>query len=224
MSSKCKCSTSTSIGKKQIMGVTGLLLCGFLVSHLIGNLTMLVSADAFNKYSHTLISNPLIFPAEIILTLIFLSHIVMGFKVTIENKIARPIGYHMYKKSGRGGTFASTSMPVTGVIALVFLVSHILGLKYGTQYTTVVGGVEMRDLYRTTVEYFQDMTHVIAYIISVVALGIHVSHGFWSAFQSLGLNHPKYMPKIQCASKLFGLVVAIGFSIFPIFCYLQGGH
>ncbi len=224
MSSKCKCSTSTSIGKKQIMGVTGLLLCGFLVSHLLGNLTMLVGADAFNKYSHTLISNPLIYVAEAILVMLFLSHILMGLKVTIENKKARPIPYHTYTKSGRGGTFASTTMPATGMIALVFLVIHILGLKYGTQYTTVVGGVEMRDIYKTTMEYFQSLPHVLGYIIAVVALGIHVSHGFWSAFQSLGLNHPKYMPKIQIASRVFGLVVALGFSIFPIFCYLQGGH
>jgi succinate dehydrogenase / fumarate reductase cytochrome b subunit len=115
-------------------------------------------------------------------------------------------------------------MPYTGMIALVFLVFHILGLKFGTHYTTMVGGVEMRDIYKTTVEYFADMTHVICYIIAVVALGIHTSHGFWSAFQSLGLNHPKYMPKIQCASTLFGIFIAFGFSIFPIYCYLQGGH
>ncbi|MBP9680251.1 MAG: succinate dehydrogenase cytochrome b subunit [Bacteriovorax sp.] len=224
MSSKCKCSTSTSIGKKQIMGVTGLLLCGFLVAHLLGNLTLLVSSDVFNKYSHTLTSNPLIYGAEAVLLLIFLSHIFMAVRLIIENKKARPIPYHTYKKSGRGGTFASSTMPLTGLIALVFLVIHILGLKYGTHYTTTVGGVEMRDIYKTTVEYFADPIHVFGYLVAVVALGIHTSHGFWSAFQSLGLNHPKYMPKIQCASKAFGLFVAIGFSIFPLFCYFQGGH
>lgn len=224
-SSSCKkCATSTSIGKKQIMGVTGLLLCGFLVSHFLGNLTLLVGPDAFNKYSHTLTSNPLIYGAEFILVALFLSHIVMAFRLVIENKKARPVPYHMYTKSGRGGTFASTSMPFTGLIALVFLVFHILGLKYGTVYTTTVGGVEMRDIYRTTIEYFQDPIHVLGYVIAMVALGLHTSHGFWSAFQSLGLNHPKYMPKIQCASKLFGLFVAIGFSGLAIFCYIKGGH
>jgi succinate dehydrogenase / fumarate reductase cytochrome b subunit len=226
MSSSCskKCATSTSIGKKQIMGVTGLLLCGFLVSHLLGNLTLLVGPDAFNKYSHTLTSNPLIYGAEFILAVLFLSHIVMAFRLVIENKRARPVGYYMYKKSGRGGTLASSSMPWTGLIALVFLCFHITGLKFGTQYTTTVGGVEMRDLYRTTVEYFQDPLHVAGYIVAMVALGFHTSHGFWSAFQSLGLNHPKYMPKIQRISQLFGLVVAIGFSGLAIFCYIKGGH
>ena len=225
MSSSCKkCATSTSIGKKQIMGVTGLLLCGFLVSHLAGNLTLLAGPDAFNKYSHTLTSNPLIYGAEFILAVIFIAHIVMAFRLGIENNRAIPVGYYMYKKSGRGGTFASATMQYSGVIALVFLVFHITGLKFGTQYTTSVGGVEMRDLYRTTIEYFQDPIHVLGYIIAMVTLGIHTSHGFWSAFQSLGLNHPKYMPKIQCVSKLFGLVVAIGFSGLAIFCYIKGGH
>ncbi len=224
-SSSCKkCATSTSIGKKQIMGVTGLLLCGFLISHLLGNLTLLVGPDAFNKYSHTLTSNPLIYGAEFILAAIFLSHIVMAIRLIIENRAARPVKYHMYKKSGRGGTLASSTMPFTGLIALVFLVFHICGLKFGTVYSTNVGGVEMRDLYRTTIEYFQDPLHVLGYIVAMVALGFHTSHGFWSAFQSLGLNHPKYMPKIQCLSKLFGLVVAIGFSGLAIFCFIKGGH
>jgi len=223
MSSKGTCALHTSVGKKQIMGVTGLLLCGFLLTHFLGNLTLFVGSDAFNKYSHTLTSNPLIYLAEVGLLALFVSHIVMAIKLTMENKAARPVGYYMREASGRGSTLASSTMPYTGMIALIFLVVHIVGLKFGTHYTTVVNGVEMRDIYRTTMEYFQDITHVGGYIIAVVALGIHVSHGFWSAFQSLGLNHPKYMPKIQLVSRLFGLLVAVGFSSFPIFCYLQGG-
>lgn len=224
MSCKSKCSGPSSIGKKQIMGVTGLLLCGFLLTHLIGNFTLFVGPDAFNKYSHTLTSNPLIYFAEAVLVGIFMSHILMAIKLIIENKKARPVAYYMRTTSGRGATFASSTMPYTGMIALIFLVIHILGLKYGTHYTTIVGGVEMRDIYRTTIEYFQDPLHVGGYLVAMIALGIHTSHGFWSAFQSLGFNHPKYMPKIICTSKLFGFVVAVGFSSFPIFCYLQGGN
>jgi succinate dehydrogenase / fumarate reductase cytochrome b subunit len=115
-------------------------------------------------------------------------------------------------------------MPYTGMIALIFLVFHILGLKFGTQYTTIANGVEMRDIYKTTIEYFQEPLHIAGYITAMIALGFHTAHGLWSAFQTLGLNHPKYMPKIQCFSKLYGCFIAIGFSIFPIFCYFQGGH
>ena len=225
MSSKCtSCSPLSSIGKKQIMGVTGLLLCGFVLTHLLGNLTLFVGSDAFNKYSHTLTSNPLIYLAEAGLVLIFLAHLFMAIKLTIENKKARPIEYYSRTKSGRGSTLASSSMIYSGIITFVFLIIHITGLKYGTHYDTNVGGVEMRDIYKTTIEYFQDLTHVGIYLVAVITLGIHVSHGFWSAFQSLGLNHPKYMPKLHLASKLFGLLVAVGFSTLAIFCHLQGGH
>jgi succinate dehydrogenase / fumarate reductase cytochrome b subunit len=223
MTSK-KCSTSTSIGKKQIMGVTGLLLCGFVLTHLLGNLTLFVGSDAFNKYSHALTSNPLIYLAEAGLLAIFLAHLGMAIKLTLENRAARPIAYHTYKKSGRGGTFASATMAYSGIITLVFLCIHITGLKFGTHYDTNIGGIEMRDIYRTTIEYFADPIHVLIYLIAVITLGIHVSHGLWSAFQSMGWNHPKYMPKIQCASKLFGLVVAVGFSALAVFCYTKGGH
>ena len=224
MSSKSKCSALSSIGQKQIMAVTGLLLCGFLVTHMLGNFTMFIGSDAFNKYSHALTSNPLIYLAEVALASLFVAHIAMAFRVIIANKKARPIEYYAYQKSGRGGTFASSTMAYSGVIALVFLVFHILGLKFGTHYSTVVGGVEMRDIYKTTVEYFQSSLHVLGYLIAIIALGVHTSHGFWSAFQSLGLNHPKYMPKIELLSTLFGFFIAIGFSAFPIFCYYQGGH
>jgi succinate dehydrogenase / fumarate reductase cytochrome b subunit len=223
MSSESKCSPLSSVTKKQIMGVTGLLLCGFLLSHLAGNFLLFVGPDAFNKYSHTLVSNPLIYVAEFVLLGLFLSHMFMAFKLTLENKKARPVPYYSRIVSGRGSTFASSTMPYTGLVALVFLVFHILSLKYGPVYSTTIGGVEMRDIYKTTIEYFANPIHVAAYIIAMVSLGIHTTHGFWSAFQSLGFNHPKYMPKIRFFSRVYGLIVMIGFSILPIYCYLQGG-
>lgn len=213
---------SSSVVKKQIMAGTGLLLCGFLLSHLAGNLLLFLGPDAFNKYSHALVSNPAIYLAEVLLGLLFLSHMLMAFKLTLENKRARPEQYYMRKTSGRGATIASSTMPYTGLIALVFLIIHIQGLKFGTHYTTNVGGVEMRDIYKTTIEYFQNPLHVVGYVIAVVSLGLHVSHGFWSAFQSLGLNHKKYMPKIKIFSCLYGILVAVGFSSLPVYCYFLG--
>lgn len=223
--SPCACSCKlSSIGKKQVMGVTGLMLCGFLLTHMLGNFLIFKGPDAFNAYSHALISNPLIGVAEVILTLIFLSHIAMAVKLTRENKMARPIEYHSRKLSGRGATFASSTMIYTGMITFVFLIFHILGLKYGTVYTVELHGAEVRDIYRTTVEYFASPLHVAGYILAIVSLGIHVSHGFWSAFQSLGLNHPKYMPKIKMFSKCFGIVVILAYSAFPLFCFFKGGY
>jgi succinate dehydrogenase / fumarate reductase cytochrome b subunit len=210
--------------KKQVMGATGLMLCGFLFTHMLGNFLIFKGADAFNAYSHALISNPLIGVAELILTLIFLTHIGMAIKLVRENKLARPIEYHSRKMSGRGANFASSTMPYTGMITLVFLIFHILGLKYGTVYSTNVHGIEMRDIYKTTVEYFQSPLHLAGYLVAIISLGIHVSHGFWSAFQSLGLNHPKYMPKIKILSRIYGLVIILAYCSFPLFCFFQGGY
>ena len=225
MSSKSSSSFFNSVVKKQFMGISGLLLCGFVLTHLLGNLTIFFGPAAFNKYAFTLTSNPLIYLAEAGLMAIFLVHIFFAVQLVIENKRARPIPYAFSRKhSGRGATLASSTMPLTGALTLIFLVLHIRGLKFGTHYDTEVNGIIMRDMYRTTVEYFQDPLHVFLYVVAVSSLGLHVSHGFWSAFQSLGLNHPKYMPKLKCAALGFGILTAVGFSSLAIFCYLQGGR
>jgi len=225
MSSKSSSSFFNSVVKKQFMGISGLLLCGFVIAHLLGNLTLFIGPDAFNKYGYTLTSNPLIYAAEAGLMAIFLVHLVLAVQLVIENRRARPIPYaYSRKHSGRGATLASSTMPITGALTLIFLVLHIRGLKFGTHYETEVNGIVMRDLYKTTIEYFQDPLHVLFYVVAVCSLGLHVSHGFWSAFQSLGLNHPKYMPKIKCAAWAFGIVTAVGFSSLAIFSYFQGGR
>lgn len=214
---------TSSIMKKQVMGVTGLLLCGFLLSHLAGNCLIFVGDSAFNHYAHTLMSNPLIYGAEAILAIIFLSHICLAIRLIIENKCARPTNYYMKQKTGRGATFASSTMHWTGPIILIFLVIHLLNFKFGPVYQKSYDGVEMRDLYRTVIEYFQSPINVLWYIFAMVALGIHVSHGFWSAFQSIGFNHPKYNALLKTLSKLYALVIAAGYIALPIYCYLQGG-
>ena len=224
MSSRLKTFISKSIAKKQVMGITGLMLCGFLVTHLAGNLLIFVGADAFNQYAHALVSNPFIYVAEAGLALIFLTHIALAVRLSYENNKARPQKYYMKRHTGRGATFASASMPYTGILALIFTVIHILNFKFGPVYDTTVDGVAMRDLYRTVIEYFQSPLHILWYVFALLAIGVHVSHGFWSAFQSLGFNHPRYTPGLQIFSKLFGVLITIGFSALPIYCYFQGGR
>jgi succinate dehydrogenase / fumarate reductase, cytochrome b subunit len=204
--------------------VTGLMLCGFLVTHLAGNCLIYVGAQSFNTYAHTLITNPFIYVAEAVLALIFLSHIGMAMKLTLENKQARPDGYYMKASTGRGATFASSTMPYTGLIILAFLIWHLVAIKFGPEYTATYEGVAMRDLHRLLLEYFSEPLHVGLYVFCMVALGIHVSHGFWSAFQSLGFNHPRYNCGISIISKIFALVMTVGYSALPIWCYLQGGY
>lgn len=215
---------NSSIMKKQIMGVTGLLLCGFLASHLAGNLLIYVGDRAFNSYGHALITNPLIYLAEAILLAIFVTHLALAIRLTIENKRARPVAYAVKKPTGRGSTFASSTMPYTGLIILVFLVFHILHFKFGPVYKMTYDGVEMRDLYRLIIEYFRQPLAVVWYIFGMVSVGLHVSHGLWSAFQSLGVNHPKYNKYIKIISKIYAVIITLGYSSLPIYCFLQGGR
>jgi succinate dehydrogenase / fumarate reductase cytochrome b subunit len=215
---------STSIVKKQKVAATGLLLCGFLLTHLLGNLLVLVGPEAFNTYAYKLTSNPLIYLAEAVLLGIFLVHLYNAARVTIENKRARPQSYAMRRWTGEGANIASSSMPYTGLVILAFVIWHICGLKFGTHYDVEYQGVMMRDLYRLMIEYFAVPYNVAGYIIGVSAVGLHVSHGLWSAFQSFGFNHPKYNCTLRCASIGFGILVALGFSSLPIYCYLKGGQ
>lgn len=224
MSGRLRQYLCSSIIKKQMMGVTGLLLCGFLVSHLIGNLLILYSASVFNHYAHALITNPLLYPAEAILALIFLSHIFMAIKLTIENHQARPDKYYVKSKTGAGATFASSTMPYTGFIILVFMIKHLLDFKFGPLFEVTYNEVVMRDIHQTVLLHFENPLNVCWYIFAMICLGIHVSHGFWSAFQSIGFDHPKYNCCIKCASKVFAIIVTIGYSTIPIWSYLQGGN
>ncbi len=112
---------SSTIGKKQVVAVTGLLLCGFLVAHLLGNFLLFAGPDAFNTYSHRLTSTSLIYFAEAGLTLIFLGHLYLAMRVTYQNKVARPISYYKKSKTGEGANFFSRSMPYTGFIMLIFM-------------------------------------------------------------------------------------------------------
>jgi len=215
---------SSSIIKKQIMGVTGLLLCGFLISHMLGNLLIIVGAEAFNHYAHALITNPLLYPAEAILAAIFLVHIFLAIKLTIENHQARPQKYFNKSKTGRGATFASSTMPYTGLIILIFLVKHLLDFKFGPVIEATYAGITMRDLHQIVLDHFANPLNVAWYVFVMICLGIHVSHGFWSAFQSLGFNHPKYNCALKCGAQAFAIIIALGYSTIAIWSYLQGGN
>lgn len=211
----------SSIGKKQIMAVTGAGLIGFALTHLLGNLLIFLGPDKFNLYAYTLTSNPLIYLAEAILLSLFLGHIVIALVVNIQNRSARSQSYYKKTRTGRGETIASKTMPLTGIILLVFLVLHLINFKYGTDYLTTVDGVEMRDLYRLVVEYFANPLYVAWYVFAMISFGLHTSHGFWSMTQTWGFDHPKYNSIVKCLSNAYGVLVAAGFSSLAIYCYFQ---
>lgn len=212
----------SSIGRKQLVAITGLLLCGFLVSHLSGNLLLMVSSDAFNLYAHKLASlGGLLYVLEGGLAFVFMLHLGLALKLNLENLGSR--GKYAKKSwTGRGTNFMSATMPWTGLILLVFLILHLMNLKFGSYYMTVVDGVEMRDLTRTTMEYFQSLGNTIWYVVAMTAAALHTAHGFASAFQSMGWNHAKYFKNVKRLGYLYAIVIAGGFALLSVWCHLKG--
>lgn len=212
---------SSTIGKKQVVAVSGLLLCGFLVAHLLGNLLLFAGPDAFNQYAYRLTSTPLIYAAEAILSLIFIGHLYLAMSLTYQNKMARPEKYFKKSKTGKGANFFSRSMPYTGLIMLVFIVTHLMHFKYGTYYSTVVEGHEIRDVYRTVMEYFASPSNSFWYVFAMLALCAHLYHGVQSTFQSLGINSQKWNCTFRLLGRSFGLIVPTGFLLLSLWCYFQ---
>lgn len=214
---------NSSVGKKQLLAVTGLSLSLFLLAHMAGNLLLLVGADAYNAYGHALVSNKLIYVAEAGLVAFFLLHFVLAIRLTLENRSARPQGYAVAPGAGRGATtMASRSMILSGLVIFVFAILHLFTFKFGVVYSTNVGGVEMRDLYLLATEIFHQPVYVGWYVFSLLVLWAHLTHGISSAIQTFGWNHPSYWCGIRCGGAILAAVICLGFMGPPIYLFLRG--
>ncbi len=234
MNSK-SCTVST-VTRKFVMAVSGLGLIGFVFFHLIGNLLLLVPGGVkFNEYAARLESlEPYLYIAEIGLVILFLVHIWNGIRIALSNRRARD---SVYVASGsrapktKGGPskmwFGSTYMAVSGTLLLIFLVIHIAQFKYGpgteAGYTTILHGAngphDARDLYRLVKETFENGAFVLFYVTSMLFLAMHLRHGFWSWFQSLGILYPKCSKAIYAIGLLVALALGGGFLIIPLWFY-----
>jgi succinate dehydrogenase / fumarate reductase cytochrome b subunit len=214
---------SSSIGSKLLIALTGLGLFIFLVAHLSGNFLFLVSPQAFNEYSHTLVSNPLIYVIEFGLIAIFLLHIYKTVRLYAGAKSARPVPYARKERAGHTSrkTVASSTMILTGIIVLAFVILHLRAFKFGAWYESPEG---IRDLYRLQLEIFSKPGYVAFYMISMAVIGFHLWHGVASAAQSLGIDHPRYTPRILWIGRALAVLIAGGFFILPLYTYLQGAR
>jgi succinate dehydrogenase / fumarate reductase cytochrome b subunit len=212
---------SSSVGTKLLIGLTGLALFVYLILHLIGNALIFAGPDLFNEYSHTLISNPLIIPIEIGLAAIFVVHIYKTVRMWFANQAARPVAY--VKKDRAGHTsrkgLSSSTMIVSGLVTLLFVLIHVKQFKYGTWYD-VAGDREVRDLYRLEQEVFQSPLWVAVYVVGTLIVGLHLRHGIASAFQSLGLDHPLYTRRLTAWAFVGAIVIGGGLAFIPIWIYL----
>jgi succinate dehydrogenase / fumarate reductase cytochrome b subunit len=218
------------VGKKFVMGITGLLLCGFLVAHLAGNLLLYVGPDAYNRYAHGLHSQAaLLFVAEIILYFLFISHIYLAFHTTAENRAARGHRYEV-RRSKLDAAPRTTSSPlhpeawmfISGAIVLFFLIVHLAQFAWEIW----LPGPPGEEPFAKAIRILRDNVTAVIYLVGVVILGIHLWHGFSSAFQSLGITHPRYEGLIKWAGVAFATVMGLGFASFVFFARMAAtsGH
>jgi succinate dehydrogenase cytochrome b subunit len=213
---------SSSVGTKLLIGITGLLLFAYMILHLAGNALIFAGADLFNKYSHALISNPLIIPIELGLLAVFLIHIYKTVRMVLANRAARPIGYQKKANAGHSSrkSFASSTMIASGLFLLVFVLIHVKQFKFGTYYETA-GALPIRDLYRTELEVFRNPLWVVFYLIGTVVVGLHLRHGIASGFQSIGADHPLYTRRLTAIGIVLAIVIGGGLGLIPIWLYLR---
>lgn len=199
----------TSVGKKQLMAVTGLLFLVFLVTHLLGNLSIYGGPAAFMQYAlglHAL--GKLLVIAEVGLLVALVIHVSTAVVLFFENRRARPVKYAV-DKGGGGRTFSSQTMPYTGLLILGFVLVHLATFSHNFVDQT------SRNIFQIATEVLSQKVYFAIYVGAMVAVGLHVRHGLWSAFQTVGANHPKYMPFIQKLSIIFAVIVALGFGSLP---------
>ncbi|MCK5517626.1 MAG: succinate dehydrogenase cytochrome b subunit [Desulfobulbaceae bacterium] len=202
---------TSSLGRKYTMAGTGLMLGGFLLVHAIGNSSIFMGRDAFISYAHHLHSlGPLIPLAEICLLSIFLVHIITGISLFLQNRNARADRYAVSTPAG-GRTWGSRTMPYTGVAILGFILLHLFNVRFIEHVVPVadtVSGV-------LTSPFFS-----LLYTAGMAVLALHISHGFWSLFQTLGINHPRYDGFIRIGGYLIsGSIIAVFLAIiFLLLC------
>lgn len=212
----------STVGKKYLMGITGLIWAGFVLAHMAGNLLIFVSSDAYNSYGHALTSGNIIYVAEVVLVLALIVHVYTAVSLTMSNREAKGQRYAVAASGKKKVTLASRTMAVQGSLILVFIILHLITFKYGAHYTTTVHGVEMRDLTKLMFEVFASPGYVAWYIVCLILLGFHLSHGVGSTFQSLGLMEGTYRNTWKKLSYAYAVIVALGFISQPIYVFLAG--
>lgn len=220
----------SSIGKKVLMAITGAGLCGFLVTHLAGNLLMFAGPKVYNAYAHSLEVNPLLPLAEIVLLGIFLLHIVLAVMLAVENSNARPVAY-AYEGTGLGSSkggrnaFNWTMLP-TGIYMLGFILFHLATFKYTNHWSKPhLDAQGYRDFYSLIIEVFSDWKYAWFYVISMAVLAFHLRHGFLSMFRSIGFYGSRAVEPLDTLAMAFAGAIAGGYMSLPIWVhFLNGGH
>lgn len=218
---------TSSIGRKLVMALTGLFLCTFLVVHLVGNFQLLAGDNGtkFNLYARFMTTFPLIKFISYGLYAGFLLHIIQGGLLAVKNIKARGQNKYAYTQPSTNSSWASRSMMLLGTIVLVFLVGHMAQfwgkMHFGQMPMVQIEGEQYKDLYVVVSSAFKQIWIVALYVISMIAIALHLWHGFQSAFQTLGINHKKYSPLIRLVGYGFAILIPLGYAVIPIIMFLM---
>lgn len=221
---------TSSIGKKIIMSLTGLFLITFLLVHMSLNLLLIIddSGDLFNTGAHFMATNPLIKVMEPILALGFIIHIIWGAILTLQNMKARPQKYSKVSQAGNC-SYASRNMFFLGGTILIFLAIHLFNFWWKIKIigdpllaNVHVAGQEMENTYALVATLFKSSTlYCIIYIVGAIFLGLHLSHGFWSAFQTIGFSNQIWRKRLECVSYFFAVIIGLGFTVIPLYFLIK---
>jgi succinate dehydrogenase / fumarate reductase cytochrome b subunit len=199
---------TSSIGKKFLMATTGLLLFLFLCSHAAGNATIFMSSEVFQSYADELHSHPLIVLVfSLSLLLVLLAHIIVGLFLFYENRQVSNSRYEVTTRVVKN-SFASATMPYTGLVILAFLFVHIFGFTFAPEHKLISVTVK---------ELLSNFFYALFYIVAFIALTVHLSHGFWSMLQTFGVNHPRYnllISRLTLIIPLFFLLIFGGIAFY----------
>ena len=213
---------ASSIGGKLLMAVTGVLLLGFVVTHLLGNLLLLQGQDALNAYAAWLKSLPVLWVARAGLLAIFVAHIGQAIRLTFANQAARPTPY-AHPRASKNSTFASRSMIYTGLAIVAFVIYHLLHFTLGLIQPDAYDAVDAlgrHDVYGMVVAGFSHPAIAISYVVAMLLLGVHLLHGVQSVFQTLGANPSAYKVAIQRGAILLPGAIVLGNCSLPILVWL----
>ena len=200
-------------GKKAVMAVTGVILFGFVIGHLAGNLQIFEGREKINAYGHFLHSiGELLWPVRILLLASVALHITATVQLALLKKRARPVGYS--RKQAIASSYASRTMYWSGPIVLAFIVFHLMQFTLGYIHPEAV--YIQDDVFHNVVSGFRVWWVSLWYIFAICLLGLHLRHGFWSMFQSLGLNHPRHTPILKSAALFIALAIVLGYISIPI--------
>jgi succinate dehydrogenase / fumarate reductase cytochrome b subunit len=205
---------ASNVGKKALMAASGIILFAYVVAHLLGNLQLYAGSEVINKYAHFLHSNPgMLWFARIVLLAAVGVHAIAGIQLWMKKKEARPIDYHM--RENIQASTASRTMIVTGLGIGLFVVYHVLDLTMGVARTAGQGFEDLNPGYNVT-HGFAYAPAAIVYIIAMVMLGLHLWHGVYSMFGSLGLSHPRYTEAVKRFAAAAATIIALANISIPV--------